>query len=235
MESFPTFDKAYKAILKELICQRTLVDPRGLPTRELLHYTWTLENPADHRINFQNTDVPERQTVYDKYLKEELEWYLSGSLNADLAPSKFWLKLADHHGKITSNYGHMVLYDKKYRGQTAMEYVVSTLVEDRASRRAVIHYGESKDFWPDNKDTPCTIVAQVLIRQDRLHMHIFQRSVDAVMGLGYDIPWHAYVMQEIFRRWPSTRDPISLGRLVHTCGSLHLYEKDLELARKIIY
>ena len=231
---FSSFDGAYKYLLREVLREPPRASPRGLLTRELLDVMWSLSDPKKCKIDFTTTQVPERQIIYDEYVQKELEWYKSGGLIASQAPSKFWSKLADKHGHIVSNYGHMILHDKKYpEGFTAFQSVLDALVRDQDSRQAVLHYSEPRHHWVGNKDVPCTLCAHVMIRHEALRMHVFQRSCDLHYGLPYDVPWHSWVMQELVLSLKHVFPELRLGIFTHTCVSLHLYEKDRKLAEKI--
>lgn len=198
--------------------------------REVLIANWTLTDVNNDRLDFSKTGLPERQPVYDRYADAELEWYRSGNLEAKSAPSKFWLKIADSDGNIVSNYGHMILCDRQYPGrQTAADHVVRLLREDPDSRQAILHYNLPRHYQPGSKDIPCTLTAQLLCRSNRLSMWVTQRSCDAIKGLSFDVPWHCYLLRELAAELGVVAD-----KLHHTIGSLHLYETDIEMARKII-
>jgi thymidylate synthase len=246
------FTELYQEILYNLInnCEYQTA-PRGLPIREFVNATVSC-NPSDVTIDFTKTGVPERQEVYDRYKKAEHEWYLSGNTLASSAPSKFWNQLAGQDGHITSNYGHMILVDKKYPNEnreevvengivtvveeylTAFEKVVATLAKDLDSRQAIIHYNEPRHCRPSNKDFPCTMYSQFFVRDGVLNMTTYQRSCDAMLGFSYDVPWSSYVMKMVCEALNKQGLNIKIGNLTMVFGSLHLYEKNLELAEKII-
>ncbi len=227
------FSVLYTMMLRQLV-DAPRVSARGIPAREVMFAAYTLTDTTKTRINFERTAARERQEVYDRYAAAELEWYRSGRLQADSAPSKFWLKLADADGNIVSNYGHIVLHDRVYqmpagdRLVTAEDHVVFELTKDPDSRRAIIHYSTPARLH-NPKDMPCTVAAQLLIRDGLLHMMVFQRSADIIKGLSYDVVWHAWLMTQLARRLE-----VRTGHLCHTFGSLHLYESDLALAERIL-
>lgn len=242
MATFPSFDSAYKSLIRSLILTpRFRSAPRGMNILEDMNVSYTIDDLSHPYIDFRATGVPERQAVYDKYAEKELAWYLSGDLQASSAPSKFWLKLADARGEITSNYGFMMLHDQKYptcdavSQLSAVDRAIDLLVQDPDSRQVVLHYSEPKHCWPGNKDVPCTVAAQVLLRDGQLHMAVFQRSCDAIKGLSYDVPWHAHLLGLIAARLSAASNKeVKVGTFTHFVGSLHLYEQDLELAQKIV-
>jgi thymidylate synthase len=231
--------------------------PRGLPIREYLNVTFTLTDPDNHIIDFKSTGMPERQEVYDKYRQAELEWYLSGNLQASSAPSKFWSRLQNEDGTITSNYGHMMFYDGVYpsmrpsvdctahfgetetvismkNAETPFARVIQTLMKDPDSRQAIVHYNQPRHCWTENKDFPCTMYSQCFIREGTLRMTTYQRSCDVIKGLSYDVIWSCHFMKMILKELQLRGLDVKLGTFTHVIGSLHLYEKDQKMAQKIV-
>lgn len=232
MDGYPNFDTAYKALLSKVVNEGVRLSPRGLPILELNHITWTLLDTSKDTIDFTTTGFPERQDVVDRYRIQELLWYLDGDTRAKSAPSKFWLKIANEEGLINSNYGHMVLREKKYgpfARLSAFDHVLEILRKDPDSRQAVLHYSEPRHYHIAPKDIPCTVASQVLIRQGHVNMHTFQRSSDSYMGLCYDVSWACWLIQEL-----AIRLGVKAGHFVHTIGSLHIYEKDLPNVKRIL-
>lgn len=226
---FESFDLAYKTILGQVYNCGLASHPRGLEIRELTNVVFTA--PAMNcRIDFASTEAHERQTVWEAYVKKELEWYLGGNDDAQSAPAKFWHSLADKAGKINSNYGKMVLHDKKYPGDlTALQSAISILMRDPDSRQAVLFYSNPAYYTDGCKDVPCTIAAQVLVRDNKVQMNVHQRSTDLITGIAFDFPWHAYVLKRLADSLE--REP---GCITHFSGSLHLYERNFDLARRIL-
>lgn len=229
------FQNVYFTLLARLLVNPDYVSaPRGQKIHEIIGAQFVIDPIDGTRLNWTQTGLPERQTVYDNYCKKELDWYLSGNLKADSAPAKFWLTLADDAGFITSNYGYLTLYDAKYKLSdnsfiTGLEYVVKTLKEDADSRRAILHYGESKNFWEGNKDTPCCANNQFFIRNNELICIVNFRSWDIFLGVPYDIEFIAHLQKNI-----ADRLNVKTGKIICNAGSLHLYERDFNKAEKAL-
>lgn len=231
--SYATFQQAYFSILHQLYH-----NPYGTsaaharPTRELLDFSYSIvgDGILTPHLDFSQTLCPERQEVYDRYLHSEHEWYLSGNPLASSAPSKFWKKLAKSDGTINSNYGRIILHEKKYRGMSAFDHAVQMLNKDRDSRQCIMHYNEPRHYQDENeKDVPCTVAAHFQIRDNALRAHVFQRSCDVVRGLSYDAPFHCWVLAELAKATSSVP-----GVFTHTIANLHFYEKDVELVKKLL-
>ena len=257
-QKYQRFTEIYQDIICDLIDNpQYCISPRGIPVREMINVT-VVADPKDVHIDFTKTKAPERQPVYDKYKKEELEWYLSGCTLASSAPSKFWERLANDKGYITSNYGAMMLHEKVYPSkapaisfatepveykakiimtegemQTPFERVISTLSTDIDSRQAILHYNRPEHCFPSNKDFPCTVYSQVFVRDSKLHMTTSMRSCDCFLGLSYDICWSSHLMSMILDELNSKGMNLELGDLTMVFGSLHMYEKNLEICSRI--
>lgn len=225
---FLSFDAAYKFLVAEILEHGQLVRPRGMLCREIETAVFTA--PAENaRLDFTTTAVPERQEVWVRYLEREHAWYLSGDDSAASAPASFWNTIADANGRVNSNYGKMILHDRKYPGGlTAFESVVKALKADPESRQALMHYGDPRYHTDGNRDVPCTVVSHAMIRRGALHLVVHQRSCDIIRGLSYDFCWHAYLVERLAKELS-----VSPGNVTHLSDSLHIYEKHFDLARRI--
>jgi len=230
---YQTADEAFHDLLRQSL-HFPVASPRGQTCYEQLGLQIVIEDIEDPSITWYG--IPERQAIYEKYREAEKEWYLSGNLKADSAPSKFWLKLADREGNITSNYGHMILHDRRIDNGASkippFSYAMQTLSRDRDSRQAIIHYGDPKHFWEGNLDRPCTVCQQFFIRNNRLYSLVTMRSNDVWLGFPYDVAWFAYIQKEMRNGLSGLYPGLELGQYIHQVGSFHLYERNLPDARK---
>lgn len=224
------FTDAYLAHLRAVFFGGDNVLVRGQCIRELTFVNWTLLDVRNSHIDWSYTSFPERQPVYHSYAQKEQSWYLTGDRRANRAPSEFWLKLANKDGLINSNYGHLVLKERKYPGSLcAYEHVVQLLMADRQSRQAVMHYNRPSHYLNQSKDIPCTLTAQVVIRNNKLSMIVSQRSCDLWFGMPYDVPWHCYLIRSLARDLG-----VETGFFHHSIGSLHIYERDFDRVRRTL-
>jgi len=232
----------YLQLLEELVLRPTYKSsPRGLSIREILNPQFTLSGLSNYLIDFTQTGTPERDPVYRNYLAKEHAWYLSCNTRADSAPSKFWLKLADKQGLITSNYGDITLRQEQYfrneedgSALVGLGAVVKILNNDPDSRQALIHYNQPKHYYEGNKDIPCCVINQFFIREDRLLMSVMFRSNDISKGLPYDIVWCCSLQQMVLEKLQISKPDLVAGPVTYNIGSLHLYESDLPMALKIL-
>jgi thymidylate synthase len=182
--------------------------PRGRKTRELLGPTLMVEPWAwfiNHRLMPLNY----------KYVRTELEWYMNGRLED--------LSICDHastwkdcvtDGRLNSNYGYYFL--------DQVAHVVTLLSRDPDSRRAVININRPEHNYMSNKDVPCTMYMNFMIRDGQVHSFVRMRSQDAYYGLRNDIP--AFQM---FKLHVATMLQLPPGNLYLSADSFHIYEDKL--------
>ena len=181
----------------------------------------------------------------EDYIKRELEWYKSQSLNVYQIPPpvpKIWQKVATPDGRINSNYGYLM-----YSAENGSQFsgVVSALLEHRDTRRAVAIYTRPTmhtDFNRDGmSDFICTNAVSYLIRDDKLHAVVQMRSNDSWAGFRNDIAWQRTVLEEVAACYNglATRTgkdvtPVTVGTIKWQVASLHLYESQFKLIEEFI-
>mgnify|MGYP001255546877 CR=1 FL=1 len=110
-----------------------------------------------------------------------------------------------------------------------MENIIKLLTKNPESRKAVIQIFSGKDIKKSHKDVPCTCTLQFMVRDRKLHLFTCMRSNDMYRGLPHDI-FSFTMIQEIVAR----RLGFDLGVYTHYVTSMHLYECDIEAARRFI-
>jgi Thymidylate synthase len=251
--TYPTPSEAYRGVLTDLL--GTTKDrpddpapsPRGLLTREILAYQFAVEQPVTGSII---TASERRNQVIAAYLAAELRLYEKQTLDAEEfgAISKFWLKIAnppDREGRrtVNSNYGYLI-FGRRDLGDDGVKFGVDDYEQfdsgwdwaryqlqlDRDTRQAIIHVSRPAHLWPGNLDQVCTCFLQFFIRGGKLELHWHMRSNDVVKGLVYDLPYachlQALMREQLF--------DVTVGRIVWSAGSMHLYEKDVPVAREMV-
>jgi thymidylate synthase len=165
----------------------------------------------------------------DDYLKRELDWYLSGSLNVNDIPGEtpfIWKQVASHNGEINSNYGHLLFGEAN-----GFQYdnVFKHLIADPETRRATAVYTRPTIHADWNRDGMtdfiCTNAVQYLIRDNRLQVIVQMRSNDAVFGYRNDYAWHKYVQDLLVKELNEQGLQVSSGHIIWNAASLHLYER----------
>lgn len=202
--------------------EKFVIDKSGAKTLEILGESYI----ADEDVIFG--------TLNEDYAKKELQWYLSESLNVYDIPKTpvIWRQVADKNGFINSNYGWCVF--SKENGEQ-YKHCLRTLRKDKDSRRAMMHYTRPSMQWEYNlngmSDYCCTNHVQILIRDNKLHYILSQRSCDALYGFKNDIYWAKYVHNRLLEDLKEDYPELELGNLIHQIGSLHVYERHFSLVK----
>jgi thymidylate synthase len=196
----------------ELYTKKQFVtDKTGVKTIELVGASFVCDKPAI--FGAPNFD----------YIKRELKWYESESLNVnDLEPTpQIWQAISDKDGNINSNYGYLI-YNKK-NGEQFIK-VRDELTKNPNSRRAVMIYTRPTihDEYNLNgmSDFICTNAVQYLIRDKKLHAIVQMRSNDVVFGYRNDFAWQQYVLGFL-----ADELNVEYGDITWQVGSLHVYER----------
>lgn len=224
-----------EAVQKVLMSQDLLV--KNQTTREIFNAQITLTNIKQNQIDFTKTNAFSRQPKYEKYQKEELNWYLSGNLDSKSAPSSFWQKIADSKGNIQSNYGFLVLHELKDYSRPpicSFENAFNLVKDDKHTRQAILHYNLPTHYKNNQKDIPCTVCTQLMIRNDRLNFLVFQRSCDMYRGLPYDLLWHCHLIEKFTDQIKSIYSEVEPGSLTMVFGSLHIYKEHFEFFNQFL-
>jgi thymidylate synthase len=201
----------WKDLLRVTMALGDLINPRGLPTKEMLgrQTRWDMMNP----VIFNS----ERRLSY-KFMHAEAYWILSGRCDVPF--------MAKHSNRIRdysdSGMHYFGAYGPKFVQQ--LEYIYKTLANDLWSRQAVLNIWRESPM--SSKDIPCTISLQFIIRKHKLHTIATMRSSDIFMGVPYDVfnfsmmSWYVCLMFK--EHYPHLRP----GTLTLTAGSQHYYMTD---------
>ena len=235
--------------------------PRGQPVREKLDYSFRVLQPNNSPIVTRDS---KRNDTIRSYTAKEVELYDSCSnLAEDFGKaSKFWLQLANPDGTVNSAYGHLI-WSKKSHGsdfeteqvecnafwnqdtprkvfkcipvrRTPWEWARQSLIDDKDSRQAILRFSLPEHQWKGNKDQTCTMHGNFLIRNDELHFSVVMRSNDLTLGLVYDMPWFMGLMDKMIEELKPHYPDLKKGHYTHTVHSLHIYERNEEMVKKML-
>jgi thymidylate synthase len=119
--------------------------------------------------------------------------------------------------------------------RTPWEWARLALMTDKDTRQAIIKFHKREHLWVGNKDVTCTLYGNFHIRNSKLFLVMHMRSQDVVKGLVYDLVFFMYLQERMLRELREKAYPdLQLGDYTHSADSLHLYERDLAAARKMI-
>ena len=223
-------DEVLYKVSKELILAQEY-SPRGQKTKELIQQTLIIENPDECIVK-----NPGRKLSLE-YLESEIKWYMSGDLSVKKIEdsASLWKKIADENGNINSNYGHFTFKQKldKFSG-SQYDWVIDCLKKDKDSRQGIINFNQPTHKYIGNKDFPCTINTQYMIRNNKLIGITNMRSNDLIYGFCYDFPFFSLIQQKLTEELKNTYPNLELGANIHTASSLHVYEKHFKMIEEII-
>jgi thymidylate synthase len=178
---------------------------------------------------------PSRTIIWSKFRQPRLS-YCIGLLLWTLAGSRSlpWISYYNSRAEAFSDdgrtlrgaFGSRLMSRSRGRGQVDM--IVGRLSRDPATRRAVGVILQIDDVMADSRDTPCAIAVQYLLREGRLESIVYMRSQSAALVFVYDAFLFSSMQQLI-----ATRLGVSLGPLHLVAGSFHIYDDELEVARRI--
>lgn len=227
-----TFAEAYKNLLDEVYNNYEYqTAPRGMNIREILNCAVTIENP------YSNLFKNEVRSLPLKYLKKELALYLSGRNDVEGfgEASKFWKKIANADGTINSAYGNLIFKMDDTPGKfTQWRWALYSLIQDKDSRQAVMHFNRPCHQYLGVKDFPCTLEMIFHIRNNKLNATTVMRSNDVIKGTTFDIPFFMLVQQMMLNALKKVYPDLEMGTYTHLAHSMHLYESDFELVGKML-
>lgn len=223
-----SLDDLLSRVFGQLLSSKSRVRATRGETIERIGVLLRLKNP---RARLSRTES--RGKVFSAL--GELLWYLSGS--NEMEHIAYYLKKyreeAEDDGTVWGAYGPRLL--KLHNEHNQMQNVCDLLKINRTSRRAVVQLFDGNDIANPQllecrkKEIPCTCTLQFLVRKGRLHMFTSMRSNDAYFGLQHDI-FSFTMMQELVARSVG----VELGTYHHFVGSLHMYERDFQAAKRFL-
>lgn len=221
------FNNIYREILSTLLFSKQhITNRKEEELSELINLSFELTNPRNCFAVCRGMSM--------KYLRGELEFYLSGSpLLADIVKhSKFWSKCTDDGIHINSNYGKLLLYDVNEYGFTQFQYALDMLLRNTDSKKAVMTIYSPENAYRSN-DNPCTMYLQFFIRGGKLHLYTKMRSSDVWFGLPYDVPFFVMILFLMRNALAVAGVYVDVGTYNHNSGSLHLYQRNVKQAMEV--
>lgn len=196
----------------------TVSKPRGMDVYEVIGYQSVVDMNCPIIFN------PDRKLGY-KFMAAEAAWILSGRDDVkSISPfSKEISKFSDNGETFFGAYGPPIM--------DQMKYVIHSILNDRDTRQAVL------TIWRQNpapsRDIPCTVSLQWLVRRDSLYCVASMRSSDLWLGHPYDVfnfsAISFYILLELNRQLLEKGEKlVTLGPLILTAGSKHIYERNTE-------
>lgn len=201
-----------------------MIKPRGEAILEIEDLQITID-PSTPFMNFN-------ARKYDvNYFKKEMIWKLSADpYNSSIMDhAKIWKDVQNPNGTFNSNYGQYWFGE-----QMGFFGVISELLRDIDSRRAVIPMLSKDHLSPDTKDQVCTECIGFRIRDNSLNMSVHMRSSDQIFGLGTDIPTFSFLYRLVYSVMKGYINDLQIGTLTITAMSSHIYSRHFDMVMEII-
>ena len=224
---FATLDLVQTAVLESVCGQGEPTSPRGSPTLEMPAFGFTLTNPRARVI-----ENPARRWNMALAVGE-FAWHVSGS--DDVAALAYyapiWRTFSEDGAHIRGSCYGKRIFAAAEGEPSQWSRLLRLLRFDPASRRALlsVQQGESEALSLSSLDVPCVTTCQFLLRDGRLDAIVNMRSNDVIWGLPYDV-FLFTMLQEML----SLELGVGIGNYHHFAGSMHIYERHLDLARRIL-
>ena len=226
-----TFAEVFTQIIYDLVVNPEYIcSPRDQQIKENLNVSIEIKNPQF--CLFEN----EFRSSPLKYIAHELLLYFSRTNSGPLfcEASGFWNKVLNPDATINSAYGNLI-FEQQYNDlYTQFAWAYNSLLNDKDSRQAIMHYNMPKHQIFNVKDFVCTLSNQFFIRDNKLSLIYTMRSNDIHFGLPIDVVWGYVLMETMKQKLLYKYQDLELGSYYHNVGSLHLYSRNFEVYENIV-
>ena len=226
-----SFAECYRDLLWNLIeSPEYACAPRGMVINEITDFSFTFSNPL--QCLYENT----RRGSQEKYIAAEFLWYFGGRRDLEFIQkyASFWKQVANPDGTLNSAYGYLLFNRKNDHGKTQWEWAYDSLVSDKDTRQAIMHFNTPDHQWNGNKDFVCTLSGIFQIRENKLNFTITMRSNDAILGTATDVAFFCALQTQMWKLLRKTYSDLELGTYTHFVHSMHIYERHFELVREML-
>lgn len=226
-----TFADVYRESLSDLLNNPDFESsPRGMACKEIINATLIIENPI---INTYSND---RRGSQYKYIAGELLWYFLGRNDVAFIEkfASFWKNIQNEDGTVNSAYGNLLFNPSTDSGLSQYEWALSSILKDKDTRQAIMHFNLPKHQLYSNKDFVCTMYGNFHIRDNKLHFSINMRSNDAILGTATDIAFFTILHQHALLHLKETYPDLEIGTYTHKVDSFHIYERHFGLVSDML-
>lgn len=208
-------------MLNDVLNEGKLVDrKKGRSFIELISYQFKIDDPRDRLIFNKNFGLNIFQCV------GQFLWITQGSHDAEAMEyyAPYSKRFSTDQIRMIGAYGPR-LFGIHHLNQ--IQYVIDTLDEDEAKRRAVASiYLPQFDQHKFTDEVPCTLNLQYLVREKKVHEITYMRSQNAYRLLPLDV-FLFTMLQEYVNAVLTTGHDTTLGNYNHHSGSFHVYIEEI--------
>jgi thymidylate synthase len=214
--------------------------------------TLSLFAPQSLQFDLSNFRVPliQSKRVAVGMATAEILWMLQGSSRIEdlraMSPrmADIWSSWANDEGSVGPTYGRQWRSAggsltnggwgaNSHYGVDQLRKLVVDLAQAPHTRRAVVSLWSVPELF-DMGIEPCMVLFQFSLRgenYDRLHLHVYQRSADMMLGVPFDLYQAGLIAHLVARElWLTTGRHITATRLVWSAGDVHVYQNQVEAA-----
>lgn len=161
--------------------------------------------------------------MFPKTIAAELAWTLLGTQSTEFIKkySGIWNKFEDSDGIVGGAYGYRW---KQHFGVDQINNLITDLKKDKACRHGVVITWDPGIDTVNNpkkfKNSPCPYTFVVNIIDNKLNLHVTQRSCDMLVGVPYDIAMYGLLKQSL-----ASSLKVGDGDLSFSLIDAHIYEE----------
>ena len=184
-------------------------------TKAIFNSVFTIQDPTQKVI-----ETPKRKFNQD-YADYEWDWYLKGDRDASgiAERAKIWKQMmVPFTTEVNSNYGYFWNYNDQ------LKRVIDELKRNKETRRAIVVHYILHELDRYQYDTPCNDVLNFYIKDDKLQLTVFARSIDLVYGFCNDQYTFAKLMELV-----SEKTGYPVGEMHWMITNLHIYPRHYDL------
>ena len=184
-------------------------------TKAIFNVSFSLLNPSDKVVT-----TPQRK-FNQEYADYEWQWYLKGDRDASEISerAKIWKQMmVPETTEVNSNYGYFWNYNNQ------LDRAIEDLKTNKETRRAIIVHYDINELDRYQYDTPCNNVLNFYIKDGKLELTVFARSIDLVYGFCNDQYTFAKLMEHV-----SEQTGYPIGSMHWFITNLHIYPRHYNL------
>jgi len=226
-----TFADVYQTALNDVLNNpEYITSPRGMKIKEVTNAALVIEDP---RFSLYEN---KRRSSQFKYIGAELVWYFTGRNDIGfISPfAKFWEQIDNGDGTVNSAYGNLIFTEKNDHGYNQYRWALESLIADKDSRQAILHFNKPSHQWNSNKDFVCTLTGVFQIRDNRLNFTIDMRSNDLILGTPTDVAFFCLLQEQMYQHLKKHYPKLEMGTYTHIVHSLHIYERHFDLIKDML-
>ena len=226
-----SFASVYGESLHELMTNPEYeTRPRDLLVKENINTVLILEDPLSCLYSNQF------RSSQNKYIAAELLWYFMGRNDAKFISeyAKFWTTIQNYDGTVNSSYGNLLFTELNDHDFSQYDWAISSLIKDKDSRQAIMHFNLPKHQYRSNRDFVCTMYGIFHIRENKLNLTISMRSNDVIWGLPTDLAFFTVLQSQALAHLKPHYPDLEMGTYTHIDNSFHIYEHHFEAIEKML-